>query len=43
VSPDNPDTVTLAANVQGFQEPAQGPNFYPFDNKARYAIHIDNK
>ena len=42
VSPENPDTVTLMANFQGFQEPAQGPNFYPFDNKARYEIHIDN-
>ena len=42
VSPDKPDTVTLSANFQGFQEPAQGPNFYPFDNKARYEIHIDN-
>ena len=42
VSPDNPSTVTLAANFQGFQEPAQGPNFYPWDDKARYEIHIDN-
>ena len=42
VSPDRPDTVTLSANFNGFQEPAQGPNFYPFDNKARYEIHIDN-
>ena len=42
VSPDNPNTVTLAANFQGFQEPAQGPNFYPWDDKARYEIHIDN-
>jgi hypothetical protein len=42
VSPDNPDTVTLSANFNGFQEPAQGPNFYPFDNKARYEIHVDN-
>jgi hypothetical protein len=42
VSPDNADTVTLVANFNGFQEPAQGPNFYPFDNKARYEIHIDN-
>ena len=42
VSPDNPDTVTLSANFNGFQEPSQGPNFYPFDNKARYEIHIDN-
>ncbi len=42
VSPDNPDTVTLAANWLPFQEPSGGPNFYPFDNKARYEIHIDN-
>jgi hypothetical protein len=42
VSPDNPDTVTLTANFQGFQEPAQGPNFYPWDDKARYEIHVDN-
>ena len=42
VSPDSPDTVTLAANFNGFQEPAQGPNFYPFDSKARYEIHVDN-
>ena len=42
VSPDNADTVTLLANFNGFQEPGQGPNFYPFDNKARYEIHIDN-
>ena len=42
VSPDNANTVTLMANFQGFQEPAQGPNFYPWDDKARYEIHIDN-
>ena len=42
VSPDNANTVTLVANFQGFQEPAQGPNFYPWDDKARYEIHIDN-
>ena len=42
VSPDNADTVTLMANFQGFQEPAQGPNFYPWDSKARYEIHVDN-
>jgi hypothetical protein len=42
VSPENPDTVTLMANFNGFQEPGQGPNFYPFDNKARYEIHVDN-
>ncbi len=42
VSPDDASTVTLLANFNGFQEPAQGPNFYPFDSKARYEIHVDN-
>ena len=42
VSPDNPDTVTLVANWIPFQDPAGGPNFYPWDNKARYEVHIDN-
>jgi len=42
VSPEDANSVTLVANFQGFQEPAQGPNFYPFDNKARYEIHVDN-
>ena len=31
VSPDKPDTVTIIANYLPFQEPAGGPNFYPFD------------
>jgi len=42
VSPDDANTVTLLANFNGFQEPSQGPNFYPFDSKARYEIHVDN-
>ncbi len=42
VSPDKPDTVTLIANYQGFQEPAGGPNFYNFDEDALYWIYIDN-
>ena len=42
VSPDDQSKVTLMADFNGFQEPAQGPNFYPFDNKARYEIHVDN-
>ena len=25
-----------------FQEPAGGPNFFPFDDNVRYEIHIDN-
>jgi len=41
-SPDNPETVTLVASVLPFQEPAGGPNFYAFDNKATYDLLIDN-
>jgi Domain of unknown function (DUF4331) len=42
VSPDKPDTVTLAASWIPFEEPAGGPNFYPFATQARHDIHIDN-
>ncbi|MEJ7726614.1 MAG: DUF4331 domain-containing protein [Actinomycetes bacterium] len=44
VSPDDPDSVTLIANWFPFQEPAGGPNFYPWatDDQARYNIKIDN-
>lgn len=42
VSPDKPDTVTLIANYLPFQNPAGGPNFYAFDDNARYDINIDN-
>ncbi len=42
VSPDKPDTVTLIANYIPFQEPAGGPNFYPFDETAQYFIKVDN-
>lgn len=42
VSPDKKDTVTLIANYIPMQEPAGGPNFYAFDDSARYEIHIDN-
>src|SRR5687767_5751440 len=42
VSPDKPDTVTLIANWIPFEEPAGGPNFYPFADDARYNIKIDN-
>ncbi len=42
VSPDKPDTVTLISNWLPFQEPAGGPNFYPFAEDARYNIKIDN-
>jgi hypothetical protein len=42
VSPDNPDTATLITNVIPFQDPAGGPNFYPFATDARYNINVDN-
>lgn len=34
--------VTILANYQPFQDPQGGPNFYMFDQKALYEIHIDN-
>ncbi|NJM05981.1 DUF4331 domain-containing protein, partial [Candidatus Gracilibacteria bacterium] len=40
-SPDDPDTVTLISNWIPFEEPGGGPNFYQFDNNARYNIKID--
>ncbi|GAC1423313.1 MAG: DUF4331 domain-containing protein [Actinomycetota bacterium] len=42
VSPDVPDTVTLIANWIPFQNPAGGPNFFPFADGAHYDINIDN-
>ncbi len=42
VSPDDPDSLTIIANYIQFQEPAGGPNFFPFDDTVRYEIHIDN-
>jgi Domain of unknown function (DUF4331) len=42
VSPDKPSRVTLIANWIPFEEPAGGPNFYPFATDARYNIKIDN-
>ncbi|MGW1890976.1 DUF4331 domain-containing protein [Streptomyces sp. NPDC002004] len=42
VSPDRPDTTTIVANWIPFEEPAGGPNFYPFADDAQYDLHIDN-
>ena len=42
-SPNFPSTVTLIANYIPFEEPAGGPNFYPFAaGNVRYDINIDN-
>ncbi len=35
------DYVTLIANYQPLQGPYGGPNYFPLDDTARYAIHID--
>ena len=42
VSPDKPDTVTLIANWIPFEEPAGGPNFYPFATNTAYNIKVDS-
>lgn len=42
VSPDKPDSTTIVANWIPFEEPAGGPNFFPFAEDAQYDLHIDN-
>ena len=42
VSPDDPNTVTFISNWIPFEEPAGGPNFYPFGTGVRYDIRIDS-
>ncbi|RZU49184.1 uncharacterized protein DUF4331 [Krasilnikovia cinnamomea] len=42
VSPDAPNTVTMVANWQPFEEPNGGPNFYPFAEYTAHDINIDN-
>lgn len=42
VAGDAPDAVTLIANWVPFEDPAGGPNFYRFDDRARYYLNIDN-
>jgi Domain of unknown function (DUF4331) len=39
---DAPGDLTVVANWIPLEDPAGGPNFYGFDPKARYYIHIDN-
>ena len=39
---DAPDALTLVANWIPFEDPAGGPNFYRFDDRARYYINVDN-
>lgn len=42
VTPNAPNTLTIIANFSPFQEPAGGPNFFPFADDVRYSIKIDN-
>jgi len=42
VSPDHPDHVVLILNVDPFLEPANGPNYFPFDPNVLYEMKIDN-
>jgi hypothetical protein len=42
VAKDAPDAVTLVANWVPFEDPAGGPNFYRFDDRARYYLNVDN-
>src|SRR4051812_12864047 len=41
-APDAPDAVTFVANWLPFEDPAGGPNFYRFDDRAHYYLNIDN-
>ncbi len=42
VTPNAPNTLTIIANFIPFEEPAGGPNFFPFADDVRYKIKIDN-
>jgi hypothetical protein len=42
VSYDNPKNVTFILNVDPLLEPANGPNYFPFDPTVLYEMHVDN-
>ena len=42
VAPDATDSLTLVANWIPFEDPAGGPNFYRFDDRATYYLNVDN-
>jgi hypothetical protein len=41
-APDAPKAVTFVANWLPFEDPAGGPNFYRFDDRAHYYVNVDN-
>jgi hypothetical protein len=42
VSYDNPNNVTFILNVDPLLEPANGPNYFPFDPNVLYEMLVDN-
>jgi len=42
VSPANPDNVVLVANWIPFEHPSGGPNYFEFDDRVLYEIHVSN-
>jgi hypothetical protein len=42
LNPTDPSRLTIIANYVPLEEPAGGPNFFPFDPTVRYEINIDN-
>jgi hypothetical protein len=42
VDPLHPDHVVMILNVDPFLEPANGPNYFPFDPNILYEMKIDN-
>src|ERR687885_1802800 len=39
---DAPGALTVVANWIPLEDPAGGPNFFRFDDRARYYINVDN-
>ena len=39
---DAPGSLTVVSNWIPFEDPAGGPNFYRFDDRARYYLNVDN-
>ncbi|MFN8131099.1 MAG: DUF4331 domain-containing protein [Solirubrobacteraceae bacterium] len=39
---DAPGSITVVANWIPFEDPAGGPNFYRFDDRASYYVNVDN-
>ena len=38
----SPPSITMIMGVNPFEEPANGPNWFPFDPQILYEIHVDN-